>query len=221
MELYHIVNRGVDRRTLVQDDQDRGRFVADLYAMNDNGTVGHQNYFFAQAVRKAIPYRIERVGTPLVQIHAWCLMGNHYHLLLSEETEGGIPKYMHKLNMSYSKYFNERHERSGPLFQGTRKVTVETDAHFLWISHYIHFNPLDFHKSSSKWREQCLQNVSGALTWLTNYRWSSYRDYLDEPGFAEIVQGSFLYENRDELVRESKRYLLSLSPDLLTKYSLD
>lgn len=203
------------------DDQDRRRFVADLYAMNDSETVAHQNFFFAQAVGKSLPYRIERNGAPLVQIHAWCLMGNHYHLLLSEETERGIQRFMHKLNMSYAKYFNEKYERTGPLFQGTKKVHILTDAHFLWISHYIHLNPLDLHRDSAEWRAQCLQNVGIAIARLKDYRWSSYRDYLGESGFLEIIEKSFLFENRTEIVRESKRYLLSLSPDLLSKYSLE
>ena len=71
-------------------------------------------------------------------------MGNHYHLLLSERREGGISDFMRKVNVGYAKFFNEKYKRTGTLFQGrTKKVLVDSDAHFLHILHYIHLNPLD------------------------------------------------------------------------------
>lgn len=220
MQLYHVMNRGVDKRTIVLDQKDRKRFVADLYTMNDAETVAHQNYYFALALDQGIPYQIED-RVPLVQVHAWCLVQNHYHLLVSEIVENGLSRFMHKLNMSYAKYFNERYERSGPLFQGTKSVPVTEDAHYLWIAHYIHFNPLDYQKQSADWRTQCIRNPTAALTALSEYRWSSYRDYINEKGFPEIVSGSFMYEERENISNESRRYLTSLSPEFVSAFSLE
>lgn len=222
MDLYHVFNRGVDKRTIVLDDQDRKRFVADLYTMNDSQSVGNLNYHFARSMDTGCPYSLERARKPLVQIHAWCLMNNHYHFLLSEVSEDGISRFLHKFNMGYAKYFNERYKRDGVLFQGrTKKKHVNNDAYFLWILHYIHFNPLDYRPSARAWRTQCPANPKQALAWLKEYRWSSFRDYVGVGDTKEIVVGSFLFEDRVEHIKEAKRYLSTLNEETLSTYSLE
>lgn len=222
MELYHVLNRGVDKRTIVLDDQDRKRFVADLYTMNDSQPVNNLNYRFARSMDTGCPYSFERTRKPLVQIHAWCLMNNHYHFLLSEVAERGISRFLHKFNMGYAKYFNERYSRSGALYQGkTKKILIEKEAHFLWILHYIHFNPLDYLSGAKEWRTQRLSDTKKTITWLKKYRWSSYRDYLGEQNFPEIVAGSFMFDDRIQYMQESKRYLSALAEDFQGTLSLD
>jgi len=211
MELYHALNRGVDKRTIVLDDYDRRRFVADLYTMNDSQPVNNLNYHFAQAMAVGQPYLLGREQKQLVHIHGWCLMNNHYHLLLSEQVEHGISLFLKKLNGGYAQYFNERHNRSGALFQGkTKKVLIERDAHFLWLLHYIHFNPLDYLPGAKQWRAQCLKDTKKALQWLAEYRWSSYQDYSGKPNFPEIVTNSFMFKHKKEYFKESERYLTEL-----------
>lgn len=210
-ELLHVMNRGVDKRTIALDNRDRQRFVADLYMLNDSKPVDSLNYHFAISLKRGVPYRAERDRDPLVQIHAWILMGNHYHLLLSEMQQGGISRFLQKLNMGYAKYFNERHERTGALFQGrSKRVHIDTDAHYLWILHYIHLNALDVNPKTGNWRVQCPVDPNAALTWLLSYRWSSYRDYAGEKGFPELVEESFMFEERRAFTRELKRYLSSV-----------
>lgn len=115
-------------------------------------------------------------------------MGNHYHLLVSEKIEGGLTKFLMKLNVGYAKYFNKRYERTGTLFEGrTKKVLIESDAHFLHILHYIHLNPLDFLKGSADWRNLQILDHVAALKHLESYRWSSYLDYCGKKNFPEIV----------------------------------
>ncbi|MFQ5540689.1 MAG: transposase [Candidatus Paceibacteria bacterium] len=209
MELYHLLNRGTDKRNLVMDNLDRRRFVRNLYEMNDKRPVDHIDRI--PDIRRRVNTKRRQEREPFVQIHAWCLMNNHYHLLVSEIAEGGVSKFLKKLNMGYSKYFNARHERSGTLFQGkTKKILVEREAHFMWILHYIHFNPLDYFKQAGNWRNQCLTKPERAIEWLKQYHWSSFRDYAGEETFPEIVTGSFMFENRAKHVREAYRYLSSL-----------
>jgi putative transposase len=101
----------------------------------------------------------------IVEIIAYCLMSNHFHLLLKQKTENGITTYISNFTNAYTKYFNTRNERSGPLFQGIFKaVFIETDEQLLHLTRYIHLNP-----------------VVGSVietTSLNKYLWSSYPSYL-------------------------------------------
>jgi putative transposase len=116
------------------------------------------------------------------------LMRNHYHLVVSERVEGGLTRFLRKLNVGYAKYFNERYERSGTLFQGrTKKILIVNDAHFLHILHYIHLNPLDFLDGASSWREGRIESVDHALAHLDSYRWSSFADYCGNRNFPSLL----------------------------------
>ena len=124
----------------------------------------------------------------IVDIHGWCLMGNHYHLLLSERAEGGLTKFIRKVNVGYANYFNEKYARSGTLFQGrTKKIRIDSDAYFLHILHYIHLNSLDLLEGAEDWRTHNIRNTKEALVYLDEYRWSSYLDYCGTHNFPSII----------------------------------
>ena len=129
----------------------------------------------------------------LVDIHAFCLMPNHYHLLLEEKTEKGIPLFMKKINMGYARYFNEKRKRSGALFEGRYKsIVVDNDRHFLYLPYYIHFNPLDL--KFPEWREGKIRDCKKALNFLNNYRWSSHLNYAGKDNFSLVIKRDFLLE---------------------------
>jgi len=221
MELYHLLNRGVEKRNIVTSDYDRNRFVRSLYEMNDVRPV--KNFWYrAQDPFSDLVGHYEDKRERLVTIHGWCLMGNHYHILLSENKDGGVTDFLRKLNVGYAKYFNEKHNRSGTLFQGrTKKILIEHESHFLWILHYIHFNALDFLKTAGSWREQCLINSGEALAWLERYRWSSYRDYVNKGKYASILAGSFMFDDRKTYMKEARSYLSTLADAPLPFSSLE
>src|SRR3989338_2053794 len=213
MDFYHVLNRGVDKRKIVMNDQDRKRFVADLFAMNNSLPVGNMNYHFARSMDIGRPYRGEE-RKKLVQIHGWGLMDNHYHLLISEEVENGLSQFLKKLNMGYAKYFNERYKRSGALFQGkTKKVLIEHAAQFNYILHYIHLNPLDYLKGAQNWRihnkdtKGDTWSTKSVLEYLSKYRWSSYLDYIGTKNFPEIVTTSEMSEGPAQYRAKCVRYL--------------
>jgi putative transposase len=173
-EIYHILNRGTDKRTIVQDEEDHVRFIHDLYVFNDLQAT--PNFILADR------HQPHRARTPLVHIHA---------LLLSPAIENGIPKFMKKLNMGYAKYFNEKYVRTGSLWQGKyKKIHIQRDAHFLYIPYYIHLNALDM--SMPQWRKGGVRNITQALGQLKKYRWSSHLDYLGEKNFPSITEREFL-----------------------------
>ncbi|HWP61458.1 MAG TPA: transposase [Candidatus Paceibacterota bacterium] len=187
MELWHVLNRGVDKRKTFMEPADYVRFIHDLYEFNDTAAAPEFNR------RTHVGHPMSHIRKRLVDIHAWCLMRNHYHLLLSARVENGVSLFMKKLNMGYAKYFNQKYDRTGALWQGKhKKIFIERDAHFIYIPYYIHLNPLDY--AFPQWRTGEVRDVSKALIYLSEYRWSSHLDYLGTKNFPSVIQPSFLSE---------------------------
>lgn len=203
MELFHVLTRGVDGRKIFFDSRDYARFVHDLFEFNDTRPALEYSRS-AQYVGRTTSHMRENI----VHIHGWALMKNHFHLLLSERTDGGITLFLRKLS-GYARYFNERHERKGILLQRSKKILIERPKHFLYILHYIHLNPLDYLKSAKGWRERdkgTVRDVQQALAYLKEYRWSSYLDYCGQHNFPSLLTRD-LFEESD--YRSSVReYLL-------------
>lgn len=187
------------------DDRDRARFVHDLFEFNDTKPARNVAYSFKKIMDVRHPY-IERER--IVDLHAWCLMRNHYHLLLSERIEGGITTFMRKLNTGYTNYFNERYKRSGVLYQGkTKKILIHSQAHFLHIVHYIHLNPLDYVSGAREWRNGRLTDPRLAKKRLEQYRWSSLLDYSGKKNFPSVVSMEFFKDAIGDVAKETLRYL--------------
>jgi putative transposase len=206
MELFHALNRGVDGRKIFLDTQDYARFAHDLYEFNDVAPAPEYN-------RRDLHVGLTKsyMRKRLVEIHGWVLMENHYHLLLSELVEGGLVLFLRKLNIGYARYFNDRYERKGALFQGrTKKIVLKEHEHFLYILHYIHLNPLDYLEGAQKWRERDkgdISNVQEALEYLKNYRWSSYLDYSGTRNFPSILTIDLFKNALDDYASDLKNYL--------------
>ncbi len=204
MELYHVLNRGVDRRDIFLDSQDYARFVHDLYTFNDEAPAvnTHRSALAPGQMFDLRSRTFENATTrsKIVDIHGWVLMRNHYHLLLSERVEGGLTQFLRKLNIGYAKYFNERYERSGTLFQGrTKKVLIGRQAQFLYILHYLHLNPLDYLEGHEAWRIRSKGTIRArktALEYLESYRWSSYLDYCGTKNFPSLLT-THVFKNKD------------------------
>lgn len=192
--LYHTLNRGVDKRNIFLDKQDYLRFIHDLYEFNDEAPANNNCHCFRRGSAKynAVRQRyIER--SLLVDIHAFCLMPTHYHLLLSPRIKNGIPLFMKKVNGGYVQYFNNRYSRKGTLFEGRYKsVPITEQAHFIHLPYYIHLNPLDMFDHD--WRARSIQHPDEALRFLQQYRWSSHLDYLGKKNFPSVTQRDFLLD---------------------------
>lgn len=198
-KIYHIYNRGVEKREIFLSDGDRWRFLQGLYLFNDES--GSLNLLYRLEQQKgAMHFGILRdymkqegvERKPLVRIMADCLRPNHFHLLLEEIQEDGISKFMQKLGVGYTKYFNTKYERVGPLFQGVFKaVLVDNDTQLQYLLVYINvINPGQEIEPTLK--EQGTQDVEGILKFAKEYPWSTHQEYLGkrdsiimEKGIAE------------------------------------
>lgn len=189
-EYYHVFGRGVEGRRIFLDKKDHMRFIHDLFEFNDEGAIFNLFRRFRAAPAAGIERKPRKL---LVEILAFCLMPNHYHLLVRQLLDKGISRFMQKLCMGYAKYFNERYERSGVLFQGPfRAKHVGKENYLTGVSRYIHLNALELF--SPDWKEEGIKDIKKAAAFLRNYRWSSYPDYVGERNFPSVSSREFLLE---------------------------
>ena len=131
---YHIYNRGVEGRNIFMDERDYKVF---LHLLKRYLTPTVPN---PEEIRPRFNIHIH----DKIQLIAYCLMPNHFHLMIKQFTKEAITLLMRSLGNSYVYYFNKRYERRGPLYQGRYKaVLIENEPYFLHLTRYIHLNPLD------------------------------------------------------------------------------
>lgn len=169
-EVYHVYNRGVEKRNIFQNTRDWKRFQELLYISNTPKPL-------VTRLLQADIFQLERPDT-LVDILGYSQMTNHFHLIILEKNEGGISKFMSKMATAYSMYFNIKYERSGPLFcKPFRAKHVNSDDYCRWLFTYVHLNPLDIYDKT--WEKSLRVNdVSRAQDFLRDYQFSSYCDYF-------------------------------------------
>ncbi len=132
---YHIYNRGVDKRSTFKNRGDMLRFIELLSAFNTNRSAPGGIRFTRRNQGSTL------TNESLVVIHGFCLLENHFHILLEQKTEGGVSKFMQKVSTGYTMYFNKKYERSGALFQGRFKSKhVTSDGYLLRCLSYVVLN---------------------------------------------------------------------------------
>ncbi|KKQ34647.1 MAG: Transposase [Candidatus Nomurabacteria bacterium GW2011_GWB1_37_5] len=188
-QYYHVYNRGVDKRIIFNNKYDYERFLMLLHLSNSSKPFVIEQLLNLQNMEYVDIFKIDR-GNILVSIGSWCLMPNHFHLLLREEVENGISQFMKKLATGYAMYFNLKNERSGSLFQGPFKSKyIGNDNYMRKLFSYIHLNPLEIKYPS--WKENIKQDKINSKKFLSLYRYSSYLDYL---GY-ERIEGNLINQN--------------------------
>lgn len=189
---YHIFNRGVEKRQIFMGKQDYYRFIHDLYEFNDANAVINLSYRYGEY--RGSTSIIQRTKKILIKIICFCLMPNHFHLILRQVRENGISKFMQKLGTGYTMYFNQKYKRTGTLFGGRFKsVFIETDEQLLHLSRYIHINPLTL--IQPHWEETGISNWTSANKFLEDYKWSSYLDYIGKHNFPSLVNRKPILEH--------------------------
>jgi len=146
-EIYHICNRGVDKRDIFSDVRDLNRFLDLMVLLNSTATLGCLRDFMREQntsvslASGTLTGGVINGGDPLVEFVSFCLLPNHYHFLLRQKADNGIEKFMHKLSTSHTKYYNTKYDRSGSLFQGTYKSKhVDTNEYLIWLAAYVNLN---------------------------------------------------------------------------------
>lgn len=154
---YHIFNRGVEKRIIFSNERDHQRFLETLYYYQFSGPKPQFS------TRNRFKNNNFKNNPKIIEIICYCLMPNHFHLLIKQLKNKGIQEFMQKVINSYTKYYNTKHRRVGHLFQGAFKaVAVEKEEQLLHVSRYIHLNP----------------HAAGITNTLENYPYSSYPHYI-------------------------------------------
>ncbi len=161
--IYHLFNRGVEKRNIFLDDQDYKIF---LYYLKSFLTPIDKQSKPPPGIRYQSTTKSGFTLYKEIQLVAFCLMPNHFHLLVKQSSKRAIVELMKRLTNAYTEYFNKKYARTGALFQGCYKgVLVEDELYFLHLSRYIHGNARELFKNLKDFRE---------------YSYSSYLDYLGE-----------------------------------------
>ena len=146
---YHLYNRGVEKRSIFEDKQDYSVFLLYLksYLLPKNvdalqEMLSDKNSTWNEKRLILKQLRLNNFNKE-ISLLAYCLMPNHFHFIVKQTAPDSIDRFINSLNTRYVMYFNKKYDRVGPLFQGVYKaVVVETDEQLLYLSGYIHRNPL-------------------------------------------------------------------------------
>jgi len=166
-EYYHLYNRGVEKRNIFRSAQDYKHFIFLMYICNTEKNI----------ILRDIGKNFDR-GETIVSIGAYCLMPNHFHILVKEKIEGGITTYMRKIMTAYSMYFNKKYKRTGTLYENIFKsIHCDSDNYLKYLYSYIHLNPAKL--VDKNWREHPNKSHSELLQFVFSYPYSSLSDYLN------------------------------------------
>jgi len=172
-EYYHLYNRGTDKRVIFIENGDYLRFLALLYLCNTVEAIHRSDFLHTTFIELMLVQRNET----LVDIGAYCLMPNHFHILVHEKVENGISLFMQKVSTAYTMYFNKKYKRSGALFEGRfRAKHIDNDPYLKYMFSYIHLNPVKL--IDSEWKENGIKDRIRAREYLDTFKYSSYLDYL-------------------------------------------
>ncbi len=183
-EYFHIFSRGVLKQPIFLIQSDYLRFLFPILTFQGEYVVKNVSREIENSVQSRTLHidgniTKEVLKERTVELTAFCLVPNHFHLLVRERTENGISKYMQRVLTAYAKYFNLRHDRNGYLFQGKYKdVHIENDRQLMHTSAYIHKHPCEI-----GWRGK--EHL---------YPWSSYQDCIDENRFKSLLVTEILTE---------------------------
>lgn len=179
---YHVYNRGLNKQSIFKDDYDYSVFLNLL-----------KRYLSKESAKDKQGREYESLNSR-VELLAFCLMPNHFHLLIYQNDELAMTTLLRRVSTAYSTYFNKKYRRTGPLFQERFKASrISKDNYLLHISRYIHMNPKDY----KKWDYSSLPYYIGE----SKADWVRPKKILDlfNDDYMEFLRD---YENRKRMLEE-------------------
>ena len=184
--IVHVVKRGTRGSPIVKDNNDRWRFLLMLRHFND--TFSSEDWF-RDLQNEKIAHTLNRPShwpkqQKLVHVLCFCLLDNHFHLLLKEITEGGISKFMQRLGGGMSLYFNSKYHERGSIFQGAyHSKTVDEDTYLQYVSVYIQVkNAFELYRENN-------------MDFNSMYEWASHYPYCSLGNYAGKIESPIINKN--------------------------
>ncbi|MBI2626483.1 MAG: transposase [Candidatus Nealsonbacteria bacterium] len=220
-KIYHIYNRGVAKCQICEGESDTWRMLQGFCLFNDKNSAANILWQLERDrgrltlnVLKDYILNPANKRKPLVRILAYCIMPNHFHLLAEEIEKNGITKFMQKFGAGYARYFNNKHNRVGGLFQGRFKaVPVENEQQLLYLLVYINvINPGQLVEPNLK--ENGIKNMEEVLRKADEYQFGTHQEYIGKRGpliiekgiFTELLPTPEMYRELVESVLRNKKY---------------
>ena len=199
MNIYHVFTKSIAGFRIFIEPKDFERIIQLITYYKENPFLRFSDYKKLKNKEKVFTFP---EGSSLIQIIAYCIMPTHIHLVLYEKQENGISNYMRRLLNSYTRYFNQKIQRRGPLWEGRfKKVLVTSDEQLLHLTRYVHLNPVS----------------AGIVEKPEDWLYSSYREYIglepknicetdpflsfSEEEYKEFVEDRIDYQRSLELIK--------------------
>lgn len=193
-EIYHIFNRGIERKPVFTcyRELDRAIKTLDYYRFKNISKSLAKALVLETTERKRFYSELKK-KEKLVEVISYCFLPNHFHFLLKQISDNGIKKFISDFTNSYTRYFNMRNKRIGPLFEGIFKsARIESNEQLIHVSRYIHLNPVTaFLVKEEK---------------IGDYKWSSYPEYMRRS--AEKICDIDIIANQFESKEDYQRFVL-------------
>lgn len=209
-EHYHCYSRGVDKRVVFMDGQDIRRFRDLLYLVNNISPLRWGDI----DTRPHKVFETKREDN-LVSVIAYCLMPNHYHLVLKEIRKNGLSEFMQKLGIAYTTYFNSKYDRVGNLFvKPFRAKHVREDGYLQHLINYVHLNPAEIFEPG--WKEGRVLDRELLKQELLSYEYSSLPDYQGTERSARAILHDSAFEvartsTLDQIIADASEYYEEMS----------
>lgn len=198
-EYYHVFNRGVNKQPIFLFKRDYERAIETIrFYLKVKQPFSYSRFISLPKIEKELFLKEIENQENLVDLVSFCLLPNHFHFLLKQNTENGISKFMKRFQISYTLFFNKKHKREGPLLNGRFKaVLIEDTDQLLHVSRDIHLNPYSSH-------------LVRDIPRLLEYKWSSLNEYLgncqSQICSKEIILKSFKSKDYKEFVLNNADY---------------
>lgn len=184
---YHVYNRGVNKRPIFSNKRDYSRVINLMkFYVSKNYPIRFSKFLLLSTnQRREIWEKLEK-SEKYTEVICYCLMPNHFHFLLKQKIDNGISKFIANFQNSYTKYFNTKYKRIGPLLQGPFKAKkIDSENQLLHLSRYIHLNPYT-------------SAIVGNVEDLLNYKWSSLGEYATKNQFEFCFKETTLSYFKDK-----------------------
>lgn len=191
-EFYHVYAHSVGDMNIFRADRDYERFLTALFVANGKRDISHLDRYNGLNLVSDIRDGKINIGDNLLDIVGFCLMPNHFHLILREKKDGNISLFMHRTLVSFAKYFNRKYERRGHVFERTFDAKhLNGDKYLMRALAYVHLNPKDL----KGWKKK-----------EAEYPWSSFQDYIGENRWGSLLKISFATDYFDSDKNELRHF---------------